>query len=222
MNSLSVLSQSLVLLPMEYRLQPPRSYHDEAFAKQPLWLVLHGAYATAENSLVMFGREAEQQDTFLLAPQATRPCGEGYCWSFARDAKGIHDLIETTLAAYPIDRTRLSLIGHSMGCAMGLWVIAQHPGLFRFFAALGMGSAFEPWELDDGGIDENGLSASAEVTRIFLAVDQSDPAGTGPYFGDNLSRLRSLGFQVETFRPNAGTHEVTEAMKAAVIQAMSK
>jgi len=109
-----------------------------------------------------------------------------------------------------------------MGCAMGLWVIAKNPGMFRFFAALGMGSAFEPWKHDDGGIDLNGLSVSAGTTRVLLAVDQFDPAGTYPYFNDNLFQFRTLGFLVETFCPNAGTHEVTEAMKAVVLQALDE
>ena len=104
----------------------------------------------------MFGREATERETFLLAPQATRPYGEGYCWSFARDAKAIQQLIESTCASYPIDRNRLSWIGYSMGCTMGVWLVAQNPGLFPFFAALGMGSSFEPWEHDDGGIDQHG------------------------------------------------------------------
>jgi poly(3-hydroxybutyrate) depolymerase len=203
---------------MEHLLQSPRSYPTRD--SYPLWLVLHGAFAKAEQGLAMFGSEAMERDTFLLAPQATRSCGDGYCWSFARDAKAIHQLIERTCATYRIDQTRLSLIGYSMGCTMGLWLIAQNPSLFRFFAALGMGSAFEPWEHDDGGIDEKGLSASTSIMRILLAVDQSDPAGTNTYFNDNLARLRRLGFQVETFRPKAGTHAVTKAMKAAVLQAM--
>lgn len=205
---------------MEHLLQAPRSYFHQA--SYPLWLVLHGAFDKADQSLTMFGAEAAEHTAFLLAPQATRPCGEGYCWSFARDAKAIHDLIEKTCGFYPVDRTRVSLIGYSMGCTMGLWLIAQNPGLFRFFAALGMGSAFVPWEHDDGGIDEKGLAASAGITRVLLAVDQSDPAGTNTYFNDNLHRLRRLGLQVETLRPNAGTHAMTESMKATVLQAILK
>lgn len=205
---------------MKHLLQAPHSYHGQV--SSPLWVVLHGAYARAEQAIDMFGSEARELTAFLLAPQATRPCGDGYCWSFARDAKEIHDQIESTCTSYPIDRNRLSLIGYSMGCTMGLWLIAQNPGLFRFFAALGMGSAFEPWEYDDGGIDENGLSASAGLTRILLAVDRSDPAGTNAYFNQNLIRLRALGLQVEIFRPDAGTHAVTDTMKARVLQAMPK
>lgn len=203
---------------MEHILQPPLLDHPRA--TYPLWLVLHGAFAKAEQAVTVFGPDAREQQAFLLAPQATRPCGEGYCWSFARDAQAIHDLTEKICASHPIDRSRLSLVGYSMGCTMALWLIAQNPGLFRFFAALGMGSAFEPWEYDDGGIDENGLSASAGITRILLAVDQSDPAGTNAYFRDNLARLQRLGFHVDTFRPNEGTHNVTEAMKAVVRQAI--
>jgi poly(3-hydroxybutyrate) depolymerase len=205
---------------MEHLLQIPRSY--DAEASYSLWLFLHGAFAKAEQALAMLGPDAAENDAFLLAPQATRPCGEGYCWSFARDAKSIRGLLDRTFASYPIDQTRLSLIGYSMGCTMGLWLIAKNPGLFRFFAALGMGSAFEPWEYDDGGIDANGLAASAGRTRILLAVDQSDPAGTNTYFDDNLGRLRTLGLQVDAVRPNAGTHTVTEAMKQAVLRAMPK
>ena len=203
---------------MEYLLQTPRSYNPNA--SYPLWLVLHGAYANAKKGLTMFGTEAEERDTFCLAPQASRPCGDGYCWSYARDAKSIQDLLKRTLASYPIDRIKLSLIGHSMGCVMGLWLMAQNPSLFRFFAALGMGSPFEPWEYDDGGIDQKGLSVSAAFTPILLAVDQSDPARASIYFEENLLRLQRLGFKVETFRPNAGTHDVTEEMKTAVLQAM--
>ncbi|HKY54776.1 MAG TPA: alpha/beta hydrolase-fold protein [Anaerolineales bacterium] len=204
---------------MEHILQTPSSYN--AQASYPFWLVLHGAYANAEKALATFGAEAEERATFLLAPQATRPCGDGYCWSYARDAKAIHELIEATLARYPIDRTRLSLIGHSMGCVMALWLMAQNPRLFRFFAAVGMGSPFERWEYDDGGVDQKGLSVSASFTPILLAVDQSDPARAGVYFEDNLLQLRRLGFKVETFRPDAGTHDLTEEMKTAVLQAMS-
>ena len=201
---------------MENILQTPRSYNSQG--SYPLWLVLHGAYANAEKALAMFNTEAEARATFLLAPQATRPCGDGFCWSYARDARSIQDLIHRTLANHPIDRTMLSLIGHSMGCVMGLWLMAQNPSLFRFFAALGMGSPFEPWEYDDGGIDRKGLSVSASFTPILLAVDQSDPARAGVYFEDNLLQLRRLGFKVETFRPNAGTHDVTDELKNAVLQ----
>jgi predicted esterase len=203
---------------MEYLLQTPRSYNVQV--SYPLWLVLHGAFAKAEKALAMFGTEAEEHATFLLAPQATRPCSDGYCWSYARDAESIQDLISRTLASYPIDRSRVSLIGDSMGCVMGLWLMAQNPSLFRFFAALGMGSPFEPWEFDDGGIDQKGLSVSASFTPILLAVDQSDPARAGVYFEDNLAQLRRLGFKVDPFRPNAGTHQVTEEMKAAVLKGL--
>jgi poly(3-hydroxybutyrate) depolymerase len=205
---------------MKHLLQAPHSYH--AQASSPLWVVLHGAFDRAEQAIDMFGHEAEERAAFLLAPQASRPCGDGYCWSFARDAKDIHHLIKSAWASYPIDRNRLSLIGYSMGCTMALWLIAQNPGLFRFFAALGMGSAFEPWEHDDGGIDQEGLCANAGMTQVLLAVDQSDPVGTNAYFNRNLVRLRRLGLQVETVRPNAGTHAVTDAMKAAVLRAMPK
>jgi len=82
------------------------------------WLITVAKFDRAEQAIAMFGPGAEVSDTFLLAPQATRPCGGGYCWSFVRDAKAIHQLIETAFNNYTIDQTKLSLIGYSMGCTM--------------------------------------------------------------------------------------------------------
>ena len=186
----------------------------------PLWLVLHGAFSTAEDATLLFGSDATTRNVVLLAPQATRPCGAGYCWSFAHDASTIRTLLDQIQATYQIDPARIAVIGHSMGCAMGCWLLAQNPGRFAFFAAFGMGSAFEPWEHDDGGIDEAGLRATATTTRMLLAVDQADPGGNDAYFADNLTRLRRAGLHVETFRPQEGTHAVTATMKAAMLQAL--
>jgi poly(3-hydroxybutyrate) depolymerase len=186
----------------------------------PLWLVLHGAFSTAEDATLLFGRDAATRNIVLFAPQATRPCGAGYCWSFAHDACAIRTLLDHVQTTQRIDTARIALIGHSMGCAMGCWLLAQNPGRFAFFAAFGMGSAFEPWEHDDGGIDEDGLRASATTTRILLAVDQADPGGNNAYFADNLTRLRRAGLYVDIFRPQEGTHAVTAAMKEAMFQAL--
>jgi predicted peptidase len=201
---------------MQHLIQLPQA--DQSRQPYPLWLVLHGAFATADQARTMFGPAAAQRHAVLLAPQASRPCGDGYCWSFARDAQAINQLLATARATYPIDPVRISLIGYSMGCTMGLWLLAQNPRMFAYFAALGMGSAFARWEHDDGGIDEHGLRQTAAYTRLFLAVDQDDPAGTSAYVEDNVRRLQAAGFALIAFRPKEHTHAVTEAMKAAVLR----
>ena len=93
---------------MQHLLQTPRSYQSQVL--YPLWLVLHGAFDRAGQAVAMFGREASERDTFLLAPQATRPCGDGYCWSFARDAQSTQGLIENTyrLGGFANDSARLA------------------------------------------------------------------------------------------------------------------
>jgi poly(3-hydroxybutyrate) depolymerase len=182
-----------------------------------VWVYLHGAFSTADQAEELFGAAAHAQQVVLLAPQASRPCGDGFCWSFAHDAQAIRQLLALLETTYPINPTRVSLLGYSMGCTMGLWLLAQQPTHFAAFAALGMGSAFEPWEHDDGGIDRTGLRASAAHTPILLAVDQRDPGGNNSYFEDNLVLLRYLGFQITTVRPNEGTHAITDAMRAAVV-----
>ena len=51
---------------MEYQLQAPRAFHLQG--SYPLWRVLHGAFAKAEQALAMFGSEATEHSAFLLAP----------------------------------------------------------------------------------------------------------------------------------------------------------
>ena len=185
--------------------------------KMPLWLVLHGAYARAEQSIQLFGQAAQEHNALLLAPQASRPCGEGFCWSFARDAAAIDGLLDQVHREEQVDEGRAVLIGFSMGCTMGGWVLARHPRMFGVFAALSMGSAFEPWEHDDGGIDRQGLKRAAGRTRILLAVDQKDPYGCGDYFAANRDVFLAAGLQVETLAPEVGVHDVTDEMKDFVL-----
>ncbi|MDQ2996731.1 MAG: esterase family protein [Chloroflexota bacterium] len=204
---------------MHYRIQIPHTAPPASGF--PLWVFLHGAFSLANQAEALFGDEADSHHAILFAPQATRPCGDGFCWSFAHDVHAIGQLLATVRTTYPIDPTRIALIGYSMGCTMGLWLLAQQPNIFASFAALGMGSAFEPWEHDDGGVDSQELRQSASRTQILLAVDQRDPGGNNDYVADNLARLQTLGFQVTTVRPNEGTHAITDPMRAAVLQSLS-
>ena len=84
--------------------------------------------------------------------------------------------IATMYSAVKGTRPQLAAAG-----TMGLWLLAQQPNIFASFAALGMGSAFEPWEHDDGGVDSQGVRQSASRTQILLAVDQHDPGGNNDY-----------------------------------------
>ena len=108
-----------------------------------------------------------------------------------------------------------------MGCTIGCWVVAQHPRQFKAFASLSMGSAFEPWELDDGGIDHDALKQSANHTRILLAVDKRDPYKCAEYFDANLQQFRELGFQVDALQPDTGLHDITDEMKAAALKMLA-
>ena len=204
---------------MKYILQKPNSI--DPLQTYPLWLVLHGAYDHAEQAIRMFGREALQHDAYLLAPQASRACGDGYCWSFAKDAADIKQLLHQTLEAENIDQARVSLMGFSMGCTIACWIVAQHPQLFSTFSSLSMGSAFEPWELDDGGIDLKGLAQAAKRTRVLLAVDKRDPYRCAEYFEANLQQFQALGFRIDALQPDQGVHDVTDEMKTAVFRLLT-
>ena len=43
-----------------------------------VWVYLHGAFSTADQAEVLFGSAAHAQQVILLAPQASRPCGDGF------------------------------------------------------------------------------------------------------------------------------------------------
>ena len=199
---------------MRYLLQLPTVY--DSARRYPLWLALHGAFATAEQMVERLGRAAGRRGAILLAPQASRPCGDGFCWSFARDAEGIDRLLAGL--PYALDRASSALVGYSMGCTMGGWVLGRHPETFGLYAAVGMGSAFEPWELDDGGIDRTALGEAAGHTRFFLAVDRLDPGGSDDYFDDNLRQFADKGFACSTYRPSKATHDFTDAMRRQILR----
>lgn len=107
-----------------------------------------------------------------------------------------------------------------MGATMALWLLARFPHRFERFVAVGMGSAFEPWELDDGGVDRAGL-AKASGTRTLLVGDLRDPSGGVPYFEENRRHLVSAGFDVQVWRPDEGTHDLTDEIRDRAVAFLS-
>lgn len=196
---------------MQYLLQQPS--YARLPRSTPLWLALHGAAATADQSLTLFGAAARDAGAILLAPQATRVLDQGFAWEFARNEREIAALLDETNGHTAFDPDALGLCAFSMGCTMGLWLLARQPARWRFFAAFGIGSAFEPWKFDDGGVPLDKLRTAAATTPIFLAVDQQDPAGCARYLDANLAVLHDLGFDVTTFTPSESKHWVTAAMR---------
>lgn len=127
---------------MRYLLQ--RLNDNDRGAAPALWVALHGGGGDAVQALELFGRQARDAGALLLAPQGSRPCMEGFCWSYARDTQSIAQIVADLIEEHHVDTRRIGVLGFSMGCVMGLWLLANSPALFQFFAAIGMGSAFEP------------------------------------------------------------------------------
>jgi pimeloyl-ACP methyl ester carboxylesterase len=202
---------------MQYRWIPP---DDAGRTPSWIWIYLHGASSSLADGAAGFEVMAATAGAHLLLPQATRPVERGFMWSFAADGLALAAVIEQECNQRGLGQARVAVIAHSMGCTMALWLLRQLPGRIDAVAALGMGSAFEHWEGDDGGFAPGDLAVAARGTRILLAVDARDPAGSPPhvagYFAANLARLSEEGFPVETYRPNRGTHAVTDEMRQRV------
>lgn len=101
-------------------------------AAQPLVLALHGAGGSENLFFDSYGdgeivRQCARRGWYLCAPRA------GF---------GVPDLaalVDALAQRYPIDRTRVFVIGHSMGAAMAVGAAGAAPGRFAAVAALGGG-----------------------------------------------------------------------------------
>lgn len=130
---------------------------------QPLVLALHGAGGSENLFFDAYGdgevvRQCERRGLYLCAPRQTF------------GVPNLPALVDALAARYPIDRSRVLVIGHSMGAAMAIANAGRAPTRFAAIAALG-----------GGGEPGNG-----DVTALpfFLA------AGSRDFLRSSAERLR--------------------------------
>ena len=116
---------------IRYAISIPRTY--SALTPAPLILALHfgvrggdaaGAGASVMRSLI--GPALEGLGAVIVAPDSVR--GN---WSSLENEKAVNALLDTVLANYAIDKTKIAVTGYSMGGA-GSWYFAEKfPERFR-------------------------------------------------------------------------------------------
>jgi len=116
------------------RILVPRKVQDNSL--WPLVVALHGAGGKENLFFDGYGSGkivslCEQRDWMLVAPR---------CGQFG-GGPNIPAMIDELLKRYPIDPTKVFLVGHSMGAALAIQAACQNPNRFAGVVALG-GSGF--------------------------------------------------------------------------------
>lgn len=102
----------------------------------PLVVALHGAGGSENMFFDAYGdgmivELCKQRGWMLVAPRV----------SFM--GSPVAAVIDALAERFPVDRSRLLLVGHSMGAGVGQGLVAKDPKMFRAFAALGGGSGLK-------------------------------------------------------------------------------
>ncbi|MCB0265176.1 MAG: T9SS type A sorting domain-containing protein [Calditrichaeota bacterium] len=117
---------------MHYRFAYPLNY--DSTLSYPLTIVLHGAdaWGTDNDQQLFIGlpwrvcAEYFGYDEFTIVPQSPSPIG----WNSDNVLQTVYDLIQSTIANYPIDTTRIVVTGHSRGGG-GTWrMLNLYPNFF--------------------------------------------------------------------------------------------
>mgnify|MGYP001352493529 CR=1 FL=1 len=123
---------------------PPRAFSESDSAPAPLLVVLHADGSSAAAAAKAWGALAQSLGAHLLAPSGSQPLevnGElGAQW-FKATARPAQDLaphearvlqaVESVLAAHPIDRERVWIVGEGASAMLAFELAARAPGLFR-------------------------------------------------------------------------------------------
>lgn len=150
----------------------------------PLVLVLHpggprGPYYGAEFARRVAEPGLRQLKAVMIAPDCTERA-----WSDAACDKTATTLIADAMRAYNIDRTRVLVVGYSMG-GRGTWhMVASHPELF---------TAAIPMAASTRGLDANQLGRQPTYV-IHSRADEVVPFAPAE---ENVRELRKLQRQVE-------------------------
>src|SRR5690606_24552304 len=176
-----------------FRLHIPESYDPATPA--PLVVRLHGftSSSTEQEAYFQLGPESDQRGFLYALPEGTEdPDGEQFwnatdaCCDFHRsevdDAGYLRSLIETVSASYPVDASRVYLVGHSNGGFMAHRFACEHADVVTAIVSLAGAATNDPAECAPArpvsGLQVNGTTdtvipfdGGANFGRPFPSVD---------------------------------------------------
>lgn len=114
-----------------------------ADAKPPLMIALHGTGGRGREMLDALRLVCDTLGVVCVAPDALRPAGDGFSWTFLDEAEWFIDhLIERAQAEHNTDPDRVILLGFSQGANVALVLARTRPE--RFAAVIPICGHYEP------------------------------------------------------------------------------
>lgn len=100
--------------------------------KSPLIIALHGTGMTGRDMHDALIETAKQQQMILVSPDALRPAGKGFAWTYRDESEWfVKHLIEWAIENHQADPSRVILVGFSQGANIALIMGQTDPELFR-------------------------------------------------------------------------------------------
>ena len=100
-------------------------------ARPPLILALHGTGMDGESMHESLLEFAKQEQMLLISPDALRPSGDGFSWTYRDESAWfVEYLIEQAIAEHHVDPDRVFLVGFSQGANIALVMGQTRPELF--------------------------------------------------------------------------------------------
>jgi predicted esterase len=199
----------------EARAHSPKLYvpPDGSDQARPLVIALHGTGMDGESMYAALRASAEEKGLILVCPDALRPSGDGFSWTYRDEAEWFVDhLINRAVKAHNADPERVILIGFSQGANIALIMAQTEPE--RFLAVVPICGHYEsqiaeargvpaptylltgardPWRQTYTAARRDFVSAGAEVElRILSGYGHTLPSGRSGLLAFNRAIQWSL------------------------------
>ena len=110
----------------------PKSYFPEESVQKPMLIIaLHGTGMNGQSMFDALIETAKNQSAILIAPDALRPAGRGFSWTFRDESKWfVNYLIDDAIKNHNADPNQVVLIGFSQGANIALILGQTQPESF--------------------------------------------------------------------------------------------
>ncbi|MDF1809754.1 MAG: alpha/beta fold hydrolase [Phycisphaerales bacterium] len=119
----------------EAKRHKPMSYYpdqsNDTSSKPPLIIALHGTGMIGQSMFNAIKQTAEKQGAILICPDALRPSGEGFAWTYRDESSWfVNYLIQDAVENHNADPDQVILIGFSQGANIALILGQTQPETF--------------------------------------------------------------------------------------------
>lgn len=113
------------------RHKPEAYYPESASEKPPLVIALHGTGMDGDSMFDVLSEACENAGAILIAPDALRPSGPGFSWTYRDESKWfVNHLIADAVENHNADPDRVILVGFSQGANIALILGQTQPESF--------------------------------------------------------------------------------------------